>query len=72
MSDVSDLEGENSSNTLDSSDSEIIEDDSDGGSHVSFAPESTISEYPIEPNKYDEGVDMEEEKKILQKVKGIE
>ena len=73
MSDVSDLEGgENESDVSNGSDSDMSVDEDDSKSRVSFAPESTISEYPVEPDKYDERIDMEEEKILLQKVKGIE
>ena len=70
LSDVSDLEEENEDDIANASDSEMSVDDDDKKSSVSFAPESTTSEYPVEPNKYDERIDMEEESIMLQKIKG--
>lgn len=53
------------------SESEMSLDEDDGKSHVSFAPESVTSEYPVEPDKYDKRIDTEEENRALQKLKGI-
>ena len=42
----------------------------DGKSHVTFATESVVSEFPVEPDKYDNRIDKDEEKLALQKMKG--
>lgn len=39
--------------------------------HVTFGSESIISEMPIDPDKYDQSVNKEEEKMMLEKIKGL-
>lgn len=46
------------------------ESEADGKSHVTFGPDSVISEAPIDPDKYDKSVNKEEEKLMLEKIKG--
>lgn len=65
---MSDLEEENECDLSQKADSDDEMDD--GKSHVTFATESVVSEYPMEPDKYDKRVDLEEEKLSLQKIKG--
>lgn len=68
LSDVSDLEEENECDMSEKADSDDPMDDSK--SHVTFATESVVLEYPVEPDKYDNRIDKEEEKLSLQKIKG--
>lgn len=65
---MSDLEEESESDMSEKADSDDPMDD--GKSHVTFATESVVSEYPMEPDKYDKRMDKEEEKLSLQKIKG--
>lgn len=70
LSDVSDLEDGSECETIEGSNSEMSVDEDDEESHVTFASESVTSEYPQEPDKYDQRIDAEEEKRTLKKMKG--
>ena len=75
LSDVSDhVEEEEDDEEMENQDDEMESlDNNDNGKprRVTFASESIISENPLDPDKYDQTVNKEEEEMMLEKIKGL-